>query len=174
MVSEALSAAGRANIEAYERMCRADPVLVDVAAALDVVPGMTPETILASGPRLAWDEYAGGAGRLLPTAPCSRASRPTSKMPSGSLQPARSVSRPARTTAASDRWPGSTPLQCRFSWSRTARSGISPFATSTKASPVGGSTTAPMTTGCATSFTSSPTSWPPPSARPSGGREASR
>ena len=42
-------------------MCRAEPVLVDIQPAGDVVPGMTPDTILASGPRLAWEDYRGGA-----------------------------------------------------------------------------------------------------------------
>ena len=50
-----------ANLEAFERMCRAEPVLVDIQPAGEVVPGMTPETILASGPRLEWADYRGGA-----------------------------------------------------------------------------------------------------------------
>ncbi len=50
----------RANAEAVERICAAEPVLVDVRPAIEVVPGMTPETILTSGAPLEWDEYAGG------------------------------------------------------------------------------------------------------------------
>src|SRR5690348_15210361 len=50
----------RANAEAVERICSAEPVLVDVRPALDVVPGMTRETILASGAPLAPDDYIGG------------------------------------------------------------------------------------------------------------------
>jgi hypothetical protein len=61
MVSDAVPTAERANLEAFERMCGADPVLVDIQPAGDVVPGMTPDTILASGPRLAWEDYRGGA-----------------------------------------------------------------------------------------------------------------
>ena len=37
-----------------------DPILVDVAPALSVVPGMTPNLILTSGPPLEWHEYTGG------------------------------------------------------------------------------------------------------------------
>jgi len=50
----------RANAEAVERICSSEPVLVDVRPAIEVVPGLTPETILASGAPLAWDEYTGG------------------------------------------------------------------------------------------------------------------
>jgi hypothetical protein len=50
----------KANALALERMRAADPVLLDVRPALEVVPGMTPETILTSGAPLAWDAYSGG------------------------------------------------------------------------------------------------------------------
>jgi Protein of unknown function (DUF1116) len=50
----------RANAEALERLFSADPVLVDVRPAGDVVPGMTAETILTSGAPLSWEEYVGG------------------------------------------------------------------------------------------------------------------
>ena len=50
----------RANAEALERLWAAEPVLVDVRPALEVVPGMSPETILTSGAPLAWEEYTGG------------------------------------------------------------------------------------------------------------------
>jgi hypothetical protein len=49
-----------ANAQAVDRLCAAEPVLVDVRPALDVVPGMTRETILTSGPPLPWSEYRGG------------------------------------------------------------------------------------------------------------------
>lgn len=48
-----------ANRTAFERMTGSDPFLVDVKRALDVVPGMTPTTILTSGPPHRWDEYVG-------------------------------------------------------------------------------------------------------------------
>ena len=40
----------RANQESFLRMTRATPVLVDVRSAGEAVPGMTPTTILTSGP----------------------------------------------------------------------------------------------------------------------------
>jgi hypothetical protein len=62
--ADALAAtAGRreqANRDAVERMWAAEPVLVDVRSAADVVPGMTAETVLTSGAPLDWDEYFGG------------------------------------------------------------------------------------------------------------------
>ena len=50
----------QANLTALRRMCEAEPVLVDVAAARDVVPGMTDRTILTSGPAVPFAEYTGG------------------------------------------------------------------------------------------------------------------
>ncbi|MGB3485179.1 MAG: DUF1116 domain-containing protein [Mycobacterium sp.] len=52
-----------ANALAVERMLTADPYLVDVAPARDVVPGMTDATILTSGAPLRWEEYTGGQRR---------------------------------------------------------------------------------------------------------------
>lgn len=49
-----------ANARAVERMCAAEPMLVDLRPALDVVPEMTPTTILTAGPPLRWEEYTGG------------------------------------------------------------------------------------------------------------------
>jgi len=49
-----------ANAKAVERMCAAEPVLVDVRPAGRIVPGMTRETILTSGAPLPWDAYTGG------------------------------------------------------------------------------------------------------------------
>jgi Protein of unknown function (DUF1116) len=49
-----------ANARAVERMCAADPVLVGVRPAREVVPGMMAGTILTSGPDLDWTDYAGG------------------------------------------------------------------------------------------------------------------
>ncbi len=50
----------RANREAVQRLIDAQPVLIDVAPAIDVVPGMTRETILTSGAPMAWEDYFGG------------------------------------------------------------------------------------------------------------------
>ncbi len=49
-----------ANARAVERLCAAEPVLIDLRPALEVLPGMTPVTILTSGPPMAWEHYTGG------------------------------------------------------------------------------------------------------------------
>ena len=49
-----------ANAMAMAAMCGADPILTDVQAAIDVVPNMTPNTILTSGAPLEWSAYTGG------------------------------------------------------------------------------------------------------------------
>lgn len=49
-----------ANATALERLCAADPILLDVRPVIEVAPDMTRETILTSGAPLAWDEYTGG------------------------------------------------------------------------------------------------------------------
>jgi hypothetical protein len=58
--ADAARALAAANRLAFERMTHAEPVLVDVQRALDVVPGMTPQTILTSGAPLPWSGYGGG------------------------------------------------------------------------------------------------------------------
>lgn len=49
-----------ANQLAYRRLTEADPVLVDIRPAAEVVPGMTATTILTSGAPLPWEQYYGG------------------------------------------------------------------------------------------------------------------
>ncbi len=49
-----------ANREAFDRLCRAEPVVVDVLPTIEVAPGMTRETILTSGPPMPWKDYVGG------------------------------------------------------------------------------------------------------------------
>jgi hypothetical protein len=49
-----------ANEAAFERLTKADPVLVAIQPAIDVVPGMTRETILTSGTPMRWLEFSGG------------------------------------------------------------------------------------------------------------------
>ena len=63
--SEAAEERETANAETARRMCESDPVLVDIRPAIDVVPGMTPTTILTSGPPLQPDEYTGGQRRAI-------------------------------------------------------------------------------------------------------------
>ena len=64
-MSEAATRREKANREALKRLNAGDPVLVDVRPAGEVVPGMTPETILTSGRPLAWADYTGGQRRAL-------------------------------------------------------------------------------------------------------------
>ena len=49
-----------ANRLAFERLTKSDPILVDVRRVGDFVPGFTPQTILTSGPPMAWPDYSGG------------------------------------------------------------------------------------------------------------------
>ena len=59
-ITEVQALREQANTQAFERITSAEPVLVDVRPAVDVVPGMTPQTILTSGAPLEWDDYYNG------------------------------------------------------------------------------------------------------------------
>jgi hypothetical protein len=48
-----------ANKRALQRILEGDPVLLDVRRAIDVVPGMTSNVVLHSGPSIAWGEISG-------------------------------------------------------------------------------------------------------------------
>lgn len=48
-----------ANAEAVGRITSAKPMLVGFGRAIDVVPGMTPTTILHAGPPIAWERMSG-------------------------------------------------------------------------------------------------------------------
>ena len=54
-----------ANVETLRRLNDADPVLVDVAPAGEVIPGMTTNKILTSGAPLDWPDYVGGQRNAL-------------------------------------------------------------------------------------------------------------
>src|SRR5262245_6529899 len=54
------SVVDEANAYAIRLMCDARPKLVDVRAAIEVVPGMKPNLILTSGAPLRWSNYSGG------------------------------------------------------------------------------------------------------------------
>lgn len=54
-----------ANRLAVERMAASQPVLIDVQAAGEVVPGFKPNTILTSGAPLPWSAYEGGQRRAV-------------------------------------------------------------------------------------------------------------
>ena len=49
----------QANREAFDRINRADPVLVDVCRAGDVVPGLDDRMVLHSGPPVDWEHMSG-------------------------------------------------------------------------------------------------------------------
>src|SRR3989442_3399032 len=48
-----------ANRTALDRLLAAQPVLVDVRPAIEVVPGMTPDTVLHAGPPIALERMSG-------------------------------------------------------------------------------------------------------------------
>ncbi|TFH37878.1 MAG: DUF1116 domain-containing protein [Anaerolineales bacterium] len=48
-----------ANQEAFEKMTQGEPVLVDIAPAGEVIPGMEGRLITHSGPPIAWDRMCG-------------------------------------------------------------------------------------------------------------------
>ena len=50
----------QANAEAFQRLTAADPWLVDVRPARDVIPGYKDNLILTSGAPLTWADYTGG------------------------------------------------------------------------------------------------------------------
>ena len=49
-----------ANAESFQRMVDSDPILIDIGKAGSIVPGMSPEMILTSGPSMPWESYYGG------------------------------------------------------------------------------------------------------------------
>lgn len=48
-----------ANMEAFNRLNSAQPVLLDIKTAIDTIPGMTENTILHAGPPITWDLMSG-------------------------------------------------------------------------------------------------------------------
>jgi Protein of unknown function (DUF1116) len=54
------SARSEANADAVDRMCAADPVVVDVRPAAEVMPGYAASLVLTSGAPLPWPDYDGG------------------------------------------------------------------------------------------------------------------
>lgn len=102
-----------ANDEAFRRMTEADPVLIDVAPARDVVPGFANDVILTSGPPLPWSEYEGGSAlRLLVLLSSKGLQRPRRKRSVNSTT-AKSGSHHAGTLPALVPWQVSTQHPCR-------------------------------------------------------------
>ncbi|MDI3417744.1 YlbE family protein [Streptomyces luteolus] len=56
---EAAARIEAANALAVERIANSQPLLTGFGRAIDVVPGMTPTTILHAGPPITWDRMAG-------------------------------------------------------------------------------------------------------------------
>ena len=48
-----------ANQTAFKRLVDADPVLVDIAPAIEVIPGMEDKMVFHSGPPITWDKMCG-------------------------------------------------------------------------------------------------------------------
>jgi len=59
-MTTAATTRAEANAEAVRRLCAAEPVVVDVRPAGEVLPGYTPGLVLTSGAPLPWPQYAGG------------------------------------------------------------------------------------------------------------------
>jgi hypothetical protein len=59
-VAVAMTRREQANAEALTRLRDAEPVLIDVRPAGEVVPGMEPNIVLTSGAPMPWDRYTGG------------------------------------------------------------------------------------------------------------------
>ena len=49
----------KANEDALARLIQSDPVVVDVRPAGEVIPGMTPKTVLHAGPPIEWERMCG-------------------------------------------------------------------------------------------------------------------
>ncbi|MCX6398434.1 MAG: DUF1116 domain-containing protein [Propionibacteriales bacterium] len=62
---ETASAVETANAEAFRRLDAADPWVVDVAPARDVIPGYDANLVLTSGAPMAWEDYVGGQREAL-------------------------------------------------------------------------------------------------------------
>ncbi len=56
---------GAANDESFRRLDAADPWVVDVAPAGDVLPGYRPNLVLTSGAPMPWEAYTGGQREAL-------------------------------------------------------------------------------------------------------------
>ena len=59
-MSEIYEDTTEANQEAFKRLDESEPILEDVLPAIETLPGMTENTILAAGPTMPWPDYVGG------------------------------------------------------------------------------------------------------------------
>ena len=65
MPAQSNDARSKANREAFDRLTCSEPVLTDLNPAIEVLPGMTAETVLTSGPPLPWEDFEGGQREAL-------------------------------------------------------------------------------------------------------------
>jgi len=65
VTAETVSATDAANALAFERLTTADPWVVDVRPAREVIPGYTDDLVLTSGAPMPWSEYTGGQREAL-------------------------------------------------------------------------------------------------------------
>ena len=94
-----------ANRTALDRMLAARPVLTDVVAARDVIPGLSEGTLLHAGPPITWEHCSGPLrGALIGAILYEGLAGDARRTRSTSLH--RWNCRPATTTAPSGRWPG--------------------------------------------------------------------
>ncbi|CAN3126690.1 DUF1116 domain-containing protein [Mycobacterium sp. smrl_JER01] len=63
--ASSLGSVEQANARSFERLDAADPWVVDVAAARDVLPGYRDNLVLTSGAPMAWSHYTGGQREAL-------------------------------------------------------------------------------------------------------------
>lgn len=92
-----------ANQQALERIIQSHPVLIGFDQAINVVPGMTPKTILHAGPPITW-KMCGAMKRGHRGVGVRRAGGRISMRRLNWRPPGRSPSRRATNTTAWDRW----------------------------------------------------------------------
>lgn len=93
-----------ANQQALERIIQSHPVLIGFDQAINVVPGMTPKTILHAGPPITWEKMCGAMKGAVTGRWCSKGRRKISMRRLNWRPPGRSPSRRATNTTAWDRW----------------------------------------------------------------------
>ena len=123
----------RANELAVGRMIEAEPVLVDMRPAVEVVPGHDSRRRCSRrARRMPWERVHGRPARRRDRRRAVRRAGATDaedgRRPAGRRRDR--ARRPATTTAASARWPGSTRPRCRCSSSRTGAHGNVAFCNS--------------------------------------------
>lgn len=93
-----------ANAEALELLFGSEPLLVDVRPAIEVLPGLTRDTVLTSGPPLPWAEYEGGQRQALLGGVVYEGLAPDLAAAERALDAGISASPAVTTSPASARW----------------------------------------------------------------------